>query len=267
MCNKLKIFPSAGSGNEKAQNERFNIETFMIEFSEIINMEINADLFKSAFYLVFSNPQDRKDFIKYLHTEELIRLNKFKNENAKFSYTLGRYAAKKSIACLTKQTDFNLINITNGTLGNPIVSDLPNLGVSLAHTDTSAVAVCFNEKYPMGIDIEEIDEKKSDIIKTQLTESESRLSGKLKLSETELNIYLWTAKEALSKALKTGFTLPMSQFEISEIEEKENHLIIKFKNMEQFSGVEWKINNSIISIVFPAGIKINTDYIEKHLQI
>lgn len=82
--------------------------------------------------------------------------------------------------------------------------NIHNTNVSIAHTNHSAVAVAFPETHPVGIDIEDICDERSQTISTQLTDSEKSLRTNLSISEALFNTILWTAKESLSKVLKTG---------------------------------------------------------------
>ncbi len=231
----------------------------ILEYSTILEMELDGESIKSGLHIVFENNFYKKiNPNEYLHKDELIEFDKISSDIVKHNFCAGRYSAKKSISLITGEQDLKEMIIEHGVFGFPIVKNSENLQVSIAHTDSSAVAICFNEKSPMGIDIEIIKEKQIDVIETQLTQYEKELSKDLDISTNIFFHQLWTSKEALGKAIKTGFTIPMLLFEVNSIEDNKQFMLLFFKHFEQFKAVSLKINeNYILSIVLPKSIDIN----------
>ncbi|WP_032113934.1 4'-phosphopantetheinyl transferase superfamily protein [Candidatus Paracaedibacter symbiosus] len=61
----------------------------------------------------------------------------------------------------------------------------------------------------------------------------------------------WTVKEALSKVIKCGFTIPSELLEIGDIQLKENYVESKFKNFQQYQALSFSVANYVCSIVHP----------------
>lgn len=223
------------------------------EYSTFLKMKFDDKIINSGLCIVFE-----KDFINknnprlYLNPDELIEFDNIKADKVKHNFCIGRYCAKKSISLISSEQNLSKIEIEHGVFGFPIVNNSKNLQVSIAHTDDSAVAISFNEKIPMGIDIEIINQEQIEVIETQLTQSEIDLCKELEYPNGNIYHQLWTSKEALSKAIKTGFTIPMFFFEINSIQVDNKIMIIKFKYFQEFKAISQNINdNYIVSIVLP----------------
>lgn len=154
-----------------------------------------------------------------LHPEERTQYDQMRFEKRKTSYLLGRSAAKRAVSALTGITDLPAIRIEKGIFHQPIVShqDLQNVQVSLTHAGPFGAAVAYPEHHPLGLDLERISSAFHDTLQSQLTEGERERLARLPLPvETGLTM-MWTAKEALSKILKTGLMTPFRLFEITDL--------------------------------------------------
>lgn len=90
--------------------------------------------------------------------------------------------------------------------------------IYFSHVDQLAVAIAFPERHPMGIDVEIVFPSNTDFLSSQFEKSELNLLSYLPLQKQEGLTLLWSAKEALSKVLKTGFTVPLKVFSIEKVE-------------------------------------------------
>lgn len=188
----------------------------------------------------------------YLHVNEINYFKKLQFEKRQYNYLLGRYCAKVALTAYLNMYDSTEIEISIGALGQPVVVGSKNLQISISHTNDSASVIVFPELYPMGIDIETCGTKESDAIHTTLTATEKKhLATK---GITNGHLLLWTAKEALSKALKCGLTIPLDILEIKEILCINSYYISTFTNFPQYKGISYEIDNKILSIVVPTQI-------------
>jgi 4'-phosphopantetheinyl transferase len=178
----------------------------------------------------------------------------------KESYLLGRYCAKKALQKLIP-TAHQDIWIGAGVFGQPILDGKINktAQVAIAHNANLGAALIFDEAQPMGIDLERNIEDHSRIIKLELTSLEK------KLLTTHWNLsysihphpWIWTIKEALSKTLKTGLTVPLSLYEINEIGKEDNFIYASYKNFPQYKALSSLWNDAIITMVLPKKTNAN----------
>jgi 4'-phosphopantetheinyl transferase len=172
----------------------------------------------------------------------------------KQNHLLGRYIGKKMLGSFYEEADLSKIIIKPGVFGQPIVSYqwLLNepMAISISHSNNFTVAVSFPSHHIMGIDIEDVYESNENHIVSQLTEHEKTLFDK---SEGINSYYtrLWTIKEALSKAIFTGLTVPFSFFEIQNIIYFRNYTISIFTNFLQYKAISFNFRSSILTLVLP----------------
>jgi 4'-phosphopantetheinyl transferase len=192
-----------------------------------------------------------------LHESEHKRYDEILSLKRKKSFLFGRYAAKKALAEFCNISKLPEISIVNGVFGQPVIHhrDIKNIQISIAHTDKMAAAIVFQEEYPMALDIEEIDECRSDFVKSQFTKDELNLSKNFSDSEQNIfNLVLWTAKEALAKVVKVGLTVPLVVLEIETIAKdiiNNGEIILTYKNFKQYQCRSFILGQHICSIVCP----------------
>jgi phosphopantetheinyl transferase (holo-ACP synthase) len=195
-----------------------------------------------------------KNIDQYLTKEEKDKFSLLSN-SFKYNYLLGRFTAKNAITRLLNNNN-NILDFTidNSILGNPIVKgkDSNNMSISLTHSDNIAASVAFSDYFPMAIDMEKIDIDRANSIKTQLTKFEL-----IEIANSSKNLMiLWTAKEALSKILKTGLMVDLKLFEITNIIIKDNHYICFFKSFPQYECHSYIVNNYIFSVIFTKSYQV-----------
>lgn len=193
-----------------------------------------------------------------LSNKEKAELKKIAFEKRRREFVLGRKVAKQAISTLSAKNDLADISIEHGIFYQPIVKMglNENIQISLSHCNKYIVAIAFNENFPCAIDIEAISPKNGDVIHSQLTEEEKYYL--LKWSEKKDIIYtvLWTAKEAISKILKTGLTSELNLYEIEEIRQEGKIFRGKFKNFYQYEFIARKYDDCICTIAVPKNANI-----------
>ncbi|WP_025025491.1 4'-phosphopantetheinyl transferase family protein [Caldalkalibacillus mannanilyticus] len=196
----------------------------------------------------------------FLHPTELEYFQTLKHERRKKSYLLGRLAAKKAIGELAERKDLSSIHIQSGIFTQPIITSpvLQNVQVSIAHSEDYGVAIAFPEEHPMGIDIEEVDEEKKDVLAEQLTESEKQMIKVTDGTDIEKMTVLWTVKEAISKILKTGLMTPLAVYELSKIEKEGAHTYKSFyTNFGQYKAVSYVLHGFAYTLAYPKNTEID----------
>lgn len=209
-------------------------------------------------YSIFANFED---VVAFLHPQERKYYEKLKFEKRIKSYLIGRLTAKKAIAAYIGEKDLTKILIQPGIFTQPIVTynEQQNIQVSISHSDDFGAAVAFPEAHPMGIDIEKIHREQNEAIEREVTESEIKLIKGLPFSYETMLTLLWTAKEALSKVLKTGLMTPFKIYEVEKIENHQDYLLSFYKNFAQYKTVSFLIGNHVCSIVYPMKTELNID--------
>jgi phosphopantetheinyl transferase (holo-ACP synthase) len=98
-----------------------------------------------------------------------------------------------------------------------------------------------------------------------MTEKEKGLINSFPYSYSAMLIVLWTAKEALSKVLKTGMMTPFYVYEINKITAKNKYVISDFKNFAQYKGISFNLGSYVCTIVYPKSTEIylNITYLKK----
>lgn len=218
------------------------------------------NIFKAI--LCCSGRIDYEGLIPHLHPQERDYFETLKFEKRIKRYLMGRYVAKQAVSALTGEKDLSNILIQSGIFTQPIVvSNQQNIQVSITHSDNFAAALAFPEVHPMGIDLEKINLNQNEVLESQMTEAEKERIRFLSFSysyETLLTL-LWTAKEALSKALKTGLMTPFQVFEISKIEFRDDYIMSYYINFAQYKVISFIISNYVCSIVHPLKSYLHLD--------
>jgi len=196
----------------------------------------------------------------YLHPEEQKYYSTLVFERRIRSYLFGRYVAKKAVADFSGEENLNEICIQSGIFTQPVVvSGKGNVQVSISHCNNLAAALAFPEVHPLAIDIEQIDHDKHGALQSQLSLAEQGLAKSCLPSYENALTLLWTAKEALSKVLKTGLMTPFLLFEISKIERHEHYVECLYRNFAQYKSFSFFAGDCICSIVHPMKTEIRFD--------
>lgn len=203
----------------------------------------------------------QNDLISILHPSERHRYDDMQYEKRRKSYLIGRYTAKRALAVLLHEKELSIFNIHSGIFNQPIVSyeGAKNVQVSISHSNDFGAALAFPEVHPMAIDIEKINNSVSDAIQTQLTAREMEYFTTSPCSQELHSMILWTAKEALSKTLKTGLTIPMSVLEVERVEKDDATYTSYFRNFGQYKAISIPLELYVCTLICPRKTEIVLD--------
>jgi phosphopantetheinyl transferase (holo-ACP synthase) len=142
----------------------------------------------------------------------------------------------------------------SGVFEQPLVSYLSakTPGVTISHCNEIAVALAFPTGHPMGVDIERIDPARMITIQSQMSPVECGWARSAGADEITLSTLIWTAKEALSKALTCGLMSPMEILNLSEFYPLGSRTWGGlFQNFAQYKFVGWINRTVAMSVVLP----------------
>ncbi len=176
-------------------------------------------VFKGGFGLVRGELGDLLAHTADLHYHEHSQFGQLKFDRRRKSYLLGRLAAKQAVGALTGIQRMDTIWIDSGVFTHPVVKleGHPNIGTSISHCNTLGIALAYPEAHPLGVDLELIDEARLDILEKHSTERERQFFAALGYNKPISYTILWTIKESLSKALRTGLTVDLKLLEIKSL--------------------------------------------------
>lgn len=143
----------------------------------------------------------KEEMLSYLSEDELIKANRFKKEEDKKRFTLGRVLLKEVL----KENNINDYLLLYNDFGKPYLKD-NQVFFNLSHTGDFVVCALSNNE--VGIDIEKIRPKNDLVIKKCFTESETTYA----LDDSTFT-KVWTLKESYIKYLGTGLSKNLSTFE------------------------------------------------------
>lgn len=197
-----------------------------------------------------------------LHPAELAYFRPLPAEARRVSFLLGRYAAKCALLRRLGPVNLSAIEIRFGVFKNPIVCfplEEP-WHVSITHSDTVACALAFPAAHPMALDLEHIDAARTRVMATQCRESERSELAAIGLTEDAACTVLWTAKEAVSKALGTGMMTPFELFEVQAVESLGGGQFRGlYKAVGQFQFRAWILGDTVLTIALPKNTRMEFD--------
>lgn len=228
-----------------------------------INFLEKDNLVQSELCLVRASLEElKRNAVSFLHRKELDYFNTLTFERRQLSYLLGRFAAKHAVTQYKKEISPTDILIEYGVFQYPLVQlpDKDKIQVSYSHSEESSIALAFPESFPLGIDLEAIDESRNDTIESQLTADEISLVEKLNDHDRSRSLTLiWTIKEALSKVLRTGMMTPFEIYSILNIKFENNQWLSEFKNFGQYQAISFQLGKFMCSIVYSKAFKLDID--------
>ena len=163
-----------------------------------------------------------------LHPREQAKFATLKTEKRRQDWLLGRRTAKQLIgevvARETGERPFpNTIEVSNGAMGDPIVNcelrmvncerEISNLqsliSLSISHSNAHAFcAVVEKPDWPLGADIERIEGRSAEFVTDYFTKEEQALVNSASDEMRDVVVTaVWSAKEAVLKALHLGLTV------------------------------------------------------------
>lgn len=185
--------------------------------------------------------------ISCLSASERKRYSAIKHPDAKKNFLLGRYSAKKAFCALSKtDSEMKNVDVVNGIFGNPILSS-SKYDVSISHTKAGSecvgAAIVFDRIFSFGIDVESIKPEKIEILR--------KVSPEIVQDNIEKLTAAWCVKEALSKALRIGFTIPFEALKIEKMDEFNNKFMCQFSNFRQYIGYTKKEHCIVAALTYP----------------
>lgn len=231
-----------------------------LDWKDVWIAKNQEETYKILFHIVFFT-KEYDVYTKYLNNAELEYFKELHSERRKLSYLFGRYSLKSNVADYIGEVKLQKIHIRNGIFSQPIIQidGQSNLQGTLSHCENCAVSLAYDASLVMGIDIEDRDRDFEKFIYNELTEGERRLISRNKRVNTLLFGVMWTIKEALSKCLRTGFTIPMSIMEIEEIKHYGYYYESTFKHFTQYKAITLVLDELICTITYPKNVELTFD--------
>jgi phosphopantetheinyl transferase len=199
---------------------------------------------------------------EFLSGSEKERLEGFQFAAKKQSFLLGRLAAKCALGALLPEPDLRRIEIRSGVHGQPLVRH-PRAGsaeVTVSHSHGLAVALAFPAEYPMGIDLETVSAVSAGTIIGELEASapEQAWLAAAGVDDATACCVLWTAREALGKALKTGLNSPLSVFSLTDIRAVGAGIWVgRYLNFPQSQCLSQANGDRVLSLAMPREAELN----------
>lgn len=196
----------------------------------------------------------------YLSSEEISKYFDFGSEKRRKHYLWGRIAAKTALKRLILRTFYEFydslpssltesdIFISNEAGGAPKIDRIgakefaENFGVSVSHSGEYAAAVAFPADVSCGIDIEMVNPSKIDALRRPILPGEP--FNQRDLEDPEILTVAWCLKEALSKALRCGFTESFEHFRIKDLQRQDaddGRYIARYEHFPQYKGIVKRI--------------------------
>jgi len=195
----------------------------------------------------------------YLSDYELGVFKQLGTEPRRKSFLLGRIAAKMAIARIQGSKPLNKIEIKNGVLNQPIVEaeGKPGMQISISHSEQTGVAAAFPHNILFGVDIEKLDDGKLETLQKMSSKDELKLAlpG---ISPLQKFTILWTAREALSKCIKTGFSAPFPYFEVKTLTKESWGVSGDYSNFSKFKFASIKHKDSILTYCYAGQLTVNS---------
>ncbi len=203
-------------------------------------------------------------YTDFLSTEEELYFRKLKYEKRQYSYLLGRYCAKKALSMWPFHQNPKTCTISSGIFSQPILTtpDVRNIQTCITHSSFLGGAIAFPEQHPMGLDLEPINPDKEEILNSQMTTHEVEKFSELPLVSIDRMTLLWVMKEALSKVLRTGLTIPFELLEIESITIDGDYIYSTYKNFPQYQACSFQIRDHFCALAYPRKTTLMFD--QKH---
>jgi len=205
-----------------------------------------------------------------LHPQEAKSFEAMQHDKRKKDYLLGRYSAKMALALLSGESELDKILVGQGVFNHPVVGGscrIQGLEVAITHCDGLGAAVAFSMVYPLGIDIERVSIDRIRVMEKETTVIEQRILQSLNLPEGVSLASFWTAKEALSKVLKTGMTAPFHIYEISTAEGCDGYLLSHYRYFTQYCCFTFDWGGYVFSMTCPRETELPAEFVAEMRKI
>ena len=199
---------------------------------------------------------------QWLTPAELQVVARYTHPRRRNSYLLGRMAAKEALLHLYPGARATEIEIAQGVFRTPLVRgwpDVPGACVSISHDDRFACAIAAPDAHPVTLDIQEASGEHLAAMLSPLQEGERRIIDALHVPQAEAAALLWTAREALSKMLLTGFSASLSILEVASAEAVGGGWQSSFRHFSHVKAWSWRAGSGILTLVIPAKSTLQCD--------
>lgn len=202
---------------------------------------------------VVFNSFDKNQCLNFsnLSDSEIQVCSGFLSNKRKREYVFSRAACKEAVKSIdsTLFGEYQEVSVLNSESGCPYVVG-SDLIPSISHTDGWLAVIVGTKAF--GIDIEKYDIRRIKALKRISPESE----------DPEQLIILWTLKESLSKALKTGIIEDFSHYETENFRDYGEYFRSDFKRFPEYKGVAVFNGHMAAAIVFKKEYDISSEQIE-----
>ncbi len=199
---------------------------------------------------------------EFLSEREKEQLREYKFAAKKQDFLLGRLAAKRALGALLPEPDLRRIEIRAGEQGQPLVQH-PRAGsaeVTVSHSHGLAVALAFPAEFPMGVDLETVSAVSAGTIIGELQASvpEQAWLAAAAVDDATACCVLWTAREALGKALKTGLNRPLGELSLAGIRAVgAGNWVGRYLNFPQCQCLVQANGGRVMSLAMPGEAELN----------
>jgi len=179
----------------------------------------------------------------------------------KQGFLLGRLAAKRALGAQLEEPDLRRIEIASGIYGQPLVrhARAGSAEVTVGHSHGLAVALAYPAEYPMGIDLETVAAVSAATIISELEASPPELTWLATggVDDATACCVLWTAREALGKALRIGLNSPLGILALSEIRaDGAGAWIGRYLNFPRCQFLSQVKNGRVLSLAMPTQVAL-----------
>lgn len=247
--------------------EPLNLQEYYMGFpSELAPLKICQSNSMARSFLAILTESKYSEIVRehqsWFHSSEWLHVNTLKVEKRRKEFVLGRCACKLAASAYLNEPFFSRLVINAGVFGQPILrfhSDRhPEL--SITHTDTIALAVASEPGCPIGVDIERLTDRDTRFLAEQVTQNDLRELAGLALDTKHAYLRVWTIKEALSKVLRCGITVPFALLELQSPSVMDaNSFCCGYKNFPQYLCYSWSLGQYMIAIAAPRSVSLDID--------
>ena len=198
----------------------------------------------------------RAEMLPKLGPDEAAYFQRLTHRRRQESFLMGRLAAKVAVAEMAGGGGPEQIEIRRGVFEQPLVrgTGVEGCSVSISHDAVWGVALAFRDAHPMAVDVETVgpDADRVRTIESQLSERELEWARADSMDASLMVTVLWTAKEAVSKAVGCGLTAPVAWMNLKKFQSVEAGLWRgEFEGFVQYQSLSWTIGRTAITVVLP----------------
>jgi phosphopantetheinyl transferase len=220
--------------------------------SQILEFHRSDRIVRSGFCLAQTVlPENPSILQQEISPQEWERASVFQHDRARNAFLLGRRCAKRALTLLESNLDLKSISLLSGVAGNPILQGVLNpYEASISHSLDFAVAVTSPAQHPVTIDLERIRPDRVEAIERMLTPAELEMVQATK-DPASTSTLIWTAKEALSKWLRSGMSLHFKVLEVKSLQTEPDRISGQFSSVFHLRFESWRVADWWITLVFP----------------